>query len=57
MINISPALTKDIEKVLNAYGFNLKHSALNNLNKATEKHRHIFSDGDIKILMEIKKDN
>jgi hypothetical protein len=57
MLKISPALIKDLEKVLNAYGFKFKHSALNNLNKATENHRHIFSDGNIKLLIEFKKEN
>lgn len=56
MIQTSPALIKDIETVLNTYGYSLKHSAINNMNKETENHRHIFSDGNIKLLIEFKKE-
>jgi hypothetical protein len=56
MIKISPALLKDLQTVLDQYGYNLKHSAVNDLNKKTEGHRYIFSDGDIKILLEVKND-
>lgn len=57
MIIISPALTIDLEKVCNNYGFTLKHSAINDINKNKECHRHVYSDGDLKLIIEIKKDD
>ncbi len=56
MIQISSALIKDIQKVLETYGYEFKHSALNNLNKDKENHRHIFSNGQTKLLIEFTKE-
>lgn len=56
MLKTSPALLQDLQKVLNTYGYSLKHSVINNLNKETENHRYIFSDGNIKLLIEVKKE-
>lgn len=55
MIIISPALLIDLQKVLNNYSYNLKHTALNELNKNKENHRYIFDDGSVKLLIEFTK--
>ena len=56
MIKISPALIKDLQTVLNTYGYDLKHSAINDLNKSSENHRYILSNGSIKLLIEFKNE-
>lgn len=48
-INISPALLIDIQKVINTYGYKLVCA---NANIKQGNHRYIFSDGDIKLLIE-----
>ena len=55
MLNISPALLKDLQCQLSNYGYQLKHSVINNLNKTEENHRYIFDNGSIKLLVEFKK--
>ncbi|HBP51325.1 MAG: hypothetical protein US68_C0007G0027 [Candidatus Shapirobacteria bacterium GW2011_GWE1_38_10] len=55
MINMSPELLKKINELLSTNGYNLVHSALNNLDKDNENHRNIYSNGEVKILMETTK--
>jgi CRISPR/Cas system CMR subunit Cmr4 (Cas7 group RAMP superfamily) len=55
MINTPPELIKKINELLTAHKFNLIHSVINNLDKDNENNRIIYTDGEIKILIETTK--
>ena len=55
MIEISPALLNDLQKVLKTYGYNFKHSTINNINKDKEVQRFTFSNESINLILKIKK--
>jgi hypothetical protein len=48
-INISPAFIIDLQKVINKYGYELVCA---NANIKQGNHRYVFTDGDIKLLIE-----
>jgi hypothetical protein len=50
MINISPALLKDLQNILTRYGYKLISG---HINQVQGNHRYIFTDETIKLLIEI----
>ena len=54
MIKISPDLLKKLNELFLSYGFDLKHSVLNDLGKKTENHRYTYLDKETKITVEAK---
>jgi len=55
MIQIKPDLLNQLQTTLNANGYQLKASYLNNLNKKNECHRYEFKGADNTLIIEIKK--
>ncbi len=51
-LNISPALLKDLQKVLEQYSYKL---VVANANIKQGNHRYIFTDDSIKLLIEFSK--
>jgi len=51
-LNTSPALLKDLNKVLSQYGY---HLVVANANIKQGNHRYIFTDDTIKLLIEFSK--